>query len=47
MKYNVKWIISGNIDISSISKEAAEKKVKVSLEKIIKKYLKKECVLDY
>ena len=37
MKYNVKWIISGNIDINSESKEAAENEIKVTLEKIIEK----------
>ena len=33
MKYNVKWIINGNIDIDSDSKEIAEKKIKSYLEK--------------
>ena len=37
MKYNVKWIINGNIDINSDSKEIAEKKIKSYLEKIINK----------
>ena len=37
MKYNVKWIINGNIDINSDSKEVAEKKIKSYLEKIINK----------
>ena len=37
MKYNVKWIISGNIDINSTSKEIAEKKIKTLLEEIINK----------
>lgn len=37
MKYNVKWIINGNIDINSDSKEMAEKKIKLHLEKIINK----------
>ena len=37
MKYNVKWIINGNIDINSESKEKAEKEIKSHLEKIINK----------
>ena len=37
MKYNVKWIINGNIDINSDSKEIAEKKIKSYLENIINK----------
>ena len=37
MKYNVKWIINGNIDINTDSKEIAEKKIKSYLEKIINK----------
>ena len=37
MKYNVKWIINGNIDISADSKDLAEKKIKNTLENIINK----------
>ena len=37
MKYNVKWIINGNIDINTHSKELAEKKIKSYLEKIVNK----------
>ena len=37
MKYNVKWIINGNIDINSESNEKAEKEIKSYLEKIINK----------
>ncbi len=37
MKYSVKWIISGNIEVNSISKEEAEKKIKLSLEEIVNK----------
>jgi chorismate mutase len=35
MKYNVKWIIDGNITISSDTKEEAETKIKEILENII------------
>ena len=35
MKFNVKWIINGNIDIESESKDEAEKKIKSILENII------------
>ena len=35
MKYNVKWIINGNITIDSESKEKAEEKIKVILQNII------------
>lgn len=37
MKYNVKWIINGNIIISADSKDLAEKKIKNTLENIINK----------
>ena len=37
MKYNVKWIINGNITIDSESKEKAEIEIKTILESIIKK----------
>ena len=37
MQYNVKWIINGNITIAADSKEQAEKKIKNTLENIIKK----------
>ena len=37
MQYNVKWIINGNITIAANSKEQAEKKIKNTLENIIKK----------
>tara|TARA_E500000178_G_scaffold304403_1_gene315189 strand:+ start:441 stop:623 length:183 start_codon:yes stop_codon:yes gene_type:complete len=36
MLYNVKWIINGNITITAGSKEQAEKKIKKTLENIIK-----------
>ena len=35
MKFNVKWIINGNVDIESSSKDEAEKKIKSILENII------------
>lgn len=37
MKYNVKWLINGSIDINSKSKQEAETKIKTILENIIKK----------
>ena len=37
MQYDVKWIINGNITIAAYSKEQAEKKIKKTLENIIKK----------
>ena len=37
MKYNVKWLINGNITISSESKEEAEEKIKEVLKNIIDK----------
>ena len=37
MKYNVKWIINGNVNIESISKDEAEKKIRSILESIIEK----------
>ena len=35
MKFSVKWIINGNINIESSSKEEAEKQIKQKLENII------------
>ena len=35
MKFNVKWIINGNINIESSSKEEAEKEIRSILENII------------
>ena len=35
MKYNVKWIINGNIIIDSQSKEKAEEEIKKTLENIV------------
>ena len=35
MKYNVKWIINGNIIIDANSKEKAEEKIKKNLQNII------------
>ena len=37
MKYNVKWLINGNITIDANSKEEAENNVKKILENIINK----------
>ena len=37
MKYNVKWIINGNITIDSESKEKAEDEIKKTLENIVNK----------
>ena len=37
MKYNVKWIINGNITIHSKSKEKAEEEIKKTLENIVNK----------
>lgn len=37
MKYNINWIINGNIDVEASSKEEAELKIKKELEKIIEK----------
>ena len=35
MKYNVKWIINGNIIIDANSKEKAEEQIKKNLQNII------------
>ena len=35
MKYNIKWIINGEIISKASSKEEAEKKIKAKLEKLI------------
>ena len=35
MKFSVKWIINGNINIESSSKEEAERQIKQKLENII------------
>ena len=35
MKFNVKWIVNGNINIESSSKEEAEKEIRTILESII------------
>ena len=37
MKYNVKWLINGNITIDANSKEEAENNIKKILESIINK----------
>ncbi len=37
MKYNINWIINGNIHVEASSKEEAELKIKKELEKIIEK----------
>ena len=37
MKYNVKWIINGNITINANSKKKAEDNIKQKLESIINK----------
>ena len=37
MKYNVKWLIDGNITIDANSKEKAEEKIKEILQNIINK----------